>query len=484
MVDSLRANGIFADTGEPLPLSEESAVGRFETAGTPADVEQSTRARANKQHEFGLNVALDPRDLSQAGWGIVFPAGADTAPIEEALAPLIERRRAQAIKLHEKLFKIFKGGEGVKPGESASEWLGRQGAGIRLESVNPRAGVPYYLILVGSPEELPMPFQYTLDIFWAVGRLHFPTMAEYASYAKSVVDYETADLPPQRRKQAALFATEHPFDAATKLFTAGVARPLLKGDADNDPLGQNQHFKVEPMLGSEATKDKLATLLRGKRESGMPALLVSGTHGMVFRRDDNRLSPCQGALVCQDWGGFGQIDETDWFSANDLPADAAIHGMIHFLFACYGGGWEKFDTFRTGPNATAAQIADAASLSRLPQAMLAHPKGGALAVLSHTDRAWSYSFTTDQNRTQCDGIRDVLTGILMGLPIGHATDQFNVRWSAISTELADALRDVKDGKITRLDLARKWIMRDDARNYSIIGDPAVRLRTDEMVDGI
>jgi len=158
--------------------------------------------------------------------------------------------------------------------------------------------------------------------------------------------------------------------------------------------------------------------------------------------------------------------------------------MIHFLFACYGGGWEKFDTFRTGPNATAAQIADAASLSRLPQAMLAHPKGGALAVLSHTDRAWSYSFTTDQNRTQCDGIRDVLTGILMGLPIGHATDQFNVRWSAISTELADALRDVKDGKITRLDLARKWIMRDDARNYSIIGDPAVRLRTDEMVDGI
>lgn len=485
MVDDLFANGIFADTGEPLPLPEDETFKRLAAIGTPTEEERTTEARAGAGQEFGLNAGLDPLQLSQAGWGIVFPAGEDTAAIEQALAPLIDRRRAQATKQDDRLFKIFKGDNGVGPGETVAQWLGRQGPpGVRLETVNPRAGVPYYLMLVGSPEQLPMSFQYTLDIFWAVGRLHFPSIAEYACYAKSVFEYETADLPPQQRKLAALFATDHPFDAATKMFTAGVAQPLLKGDTVNSPLGQDQRFKLEPILGLEATKDNLATLLRGKRDSGMPAMLLSGTHGMAFRSDDERLPQCQGALVCQDWAGFGQISEKDWFSANDLPADSAIHGMIHFLFACYGGGWEKFDTFRTGPNGTAAQIAGAASLSRLPQAMLTHPKGGALAVLSHIDRAWSYSFTTDQNRPQSDGIRDVMTAILLGWPIGHAMDQFNVRWSAISVELADALRDIKDQKITARDLGRKWIMRDDARNYSILGDPAVRLRVGDMVDAI
>jgi hypothetical protein len=58
-------------------------------------------------------------------------------------------------------------------------------------------------------------------------------------------------------------------------------------------------------------------------------------------------------------------------------------------------------------------------------------------------------------------------------------DQFNMRWPALGAELADALR---DAKINGNDLARKWIMRDDARNYAILGDPAVKLRVEDMAD--
>jgi hypothetical protein len=57
-----------------------------------------------------------------------------------------------------------------------------------------------------------------------------------------------------------------------------------------------------------------------------------------------------------------------------------------------------------------------------------------------------------------------------------------VRWAAVSTEIADVLRDYKDGKINGTELARQWIVRDDARNYSILGDPAVKLRVDDMAD--
>jgi hypothetical protein len=161
----------------------------------------------------------------------------------------------------------------------------------------------------------------------------------------SVVAYEKALRPPQQNKLAALFAPEHAFDVATQIFTEKVIHPFVYGDSRQDPLGQNQNFQLNLLLGGAATKESLATLLRGKSARNSPALLFSGSHGMVFRRDDARQSDCQGALVCQDWRRFGSISENDWFSAADLPSDARIHGMIHFLFACYGGGWEKFDTF-------------------------------------------------------------------------------------------------------------------------------------------
>jgi Peptidase family C25 len=205
---------------------------------------------------------------------------------------------------------------------------------------------------------------------------------------------------------------------------------------------------------------------------------------MEFRSDDKRQPDCQGALVCQDWQGFGSISESDWFSAADLPSDARIHGMIHFLFACYGGGWETFDTFRDGPNGQARQIAPKPGVSRLPQAMLTHPEGGALAVIAHVDRAWSYSFETTQGGPQNAGMWEVLTRITMGQRIGSATDGFNIRWAALSATIADALRDFKNGDSTGRELAARWIARDDARNYTILGDPSVRLRVNDLAEAV
>ncbi len=71
--------------------------------------------------------------------------------------------------------------------------------------------------------------------------------------------------------------------------------------------------------------------------------------------------------------------------------------MMHFLFACYGAGWEAVDTFRDGPGGRGRQIADKPEMARLPQAMLSR---GALSVIAHVDRAWSYSFRTPHGRAQ------------------------------------------------------------------------------------
>jgi hypothetical protein len=56
-------------------------------------------------------------------------------------------------------------------------------------------------------------------------------------------------------------------------------------------------------------------------------LLFSGSHGVECTFDDTRQPEAQGAIVCQDWDGFGKIQEEHWFAGSDLPTDAKLHGV-------------------------------------------------------------------------------------------------------------------------------------------------------------
>ena len=118
-------------------------------------------------------------------------------------------------------------------------------------------------------------------------------------------------------------------------------------------------------------------------------------------------------------------------------------------------------------------------VARLPQTMLTN---GVLVVLAHIDRAWAYSFQVGRGAPQVQEFRDVMIRVMRGERIGQCTDQFNLRWAVLSTELADARRqqEVFPGQVSDPILANRWVARDDARNYLILGDPAVRLRVQDM----
>ena len=108
---------------------------------------------------LGVAPWVDPRNLAQTGWGIVFPARISKArceALQRALAPLLAQRRAQA----RDLFFVFADHEGYRPGDTASAFLGRAPRGAT--AANPAdpetTGVPYYLLLIGSPERFPLSF--------------------------------------------------------------------------------------------------------------------------------------------------------------------------------------------------------------------------------------------------------------------------------------------------------------------------------------
>jgi hypothetical protein len=471
--DELVPFGIHADTGRPLSSLSEAAIrANFQREREPSPELLSQQARAGSGAAFAALDGIETDDLTQAGWGVIFAPGLEQK-IKDALQPLLDHRKAQGAAP----FVIYDQ-DGYRPGETTRAWLKRRN--VSLNVVDPSLGVPFYLLIVAPPDAISFEFQYTLDLYWGVGRIWFDTADEFRAYADSVVAYEKAAAPLTSR-QLALFAPQHDLDAATQLFTRQVAVPLRDGMGTSTlPIGQRQRYARRDFFGEAASKENLTRIFRGDIAGGRPALLFSGGHGMAFSPEDAQFLSCQGALVCQDWPGSNKITADHWFAGADVPADAKVHGLIHFMFACYGGGapeLDNFDRFNDKPR----RIAPRAFFSRLPQALLAHRDGGALAVLAHIERAWAFSFQNDKGGAQTQGFRDVIGRLLRGQRIGAATDTFNLRWAALSTQLAEAHVDLMhDPNMDVAQLGILWVARDDARNFMILGDPAVRLREAEM----
>lgn len=459
--------GIEAETGERLPGLNERDLDRID----PDRAE--VRQRGERGATDHLAIAdIDPNSLAESGWCVLFAKDADPR-IKKALEPLIQHREKEA----RQLLKVFEGASGIRPGDDARKWIERQGAGFAV--VDPERGVPLYVLLVGSPDEIPFEFQYLLDLYWSVGRLHFDTPEEYGRYAQGVIAYETAATAPHK-KHAAIFTVKNDGDRATGLLHDQVAQPIVTGTGGVRTLAGFKGFQLTPLLGEDATKERLSRLLAGKESGGTPALLFTGSHGVKFKMTDPAQRDKQGALLCQDWPGFGAALPEHVFAAADIPSDAKLDGLIHFFFACYGGGCPKEDNFGLGTGEPPRQLVPAPIVSRLPQRMLLQ---GALASFAHVDRAWAYSFQNSRGVPQVQEMRDVMVRILQGQRLGQALDGFNMRWAVLSAELQESQNSREafaDQLVSNAELANRFVARNDARNYIVIGDPAVRLRTEIM----
>jgi CHAT domain-containing protein len=417
---------------------------------------------------------VDPKDLGQAGWAVLFGPRVGEE-VKDALGPLLRHRASQAGPLYRKL--------DFKPGQTKQEFLLRNQAGPG--PANPQK-LPYYVLLVGDPNEIPYRFQYELDVQYAVGRIHFQETDDYRRYAESVVAAETS---PPRPKELAFFGVRNPDDPATLRTSSELIEPLYRA---LEALRVEDAWSLRLDLAEQATKDRLAALLGG---SETPALLFTACHGMAFPEAPALQVRHQGALLCQNWPGPQKwqqaIPETFYFSADDVPAGADLRGLITFHYACYSAGTPDFSDFNHPTLGGRSQIAALPFLAPLAQRLLSHANGGALAVLGHIDRAWTTSFSwktpgqTPLDPTeaaelakaeQIEVFESVLRRLLEGHPVGSAMEYVNQRHAELSVELSGLWEDREyQLSLSKEHFSRMWRANNDARNFIVVGDPAVRL---------
>lgn len=465
-------NGIDGSTGNYLVPELEAGTVSTIALGERLSREVLDELKAKylqvSMDHLGVVAEVDPNDLAQAGWGVIFSHDADPR-IHEALTPLLEHRRALAGSKDERFYREYTGADGYRPGESNVEFLVRHGVAPG-QPANPER-MPYYLMIVGDSEEIPFRFQYQLDVIYAVGRIWFDDVEGYAHYARSAVAAETRPVPGER--SAVFFGARNNDDRATTLSADHLIAPLAERLA-----GQIEGWTVDSVVAEAATKERAGRLLGAET----PALLFSATHGMGFPSRDPRQLPHQGALLCQDWPGRVEwrkaIPEDFYFSGDDLSQEAGAANLIALLFACYGAGTPKTDDFEQAVDAS-KEIAPHSFVGRLPMRLLGHPKGGALAVVGHVERAWSFSFTWPRAGEQLDVFHSMLRQLLQGFPVGAAMEFFNIRYAALTTELEAEKESIDYGKIPDpVGLSGLWTAKNDARNYVIIGDPAVRFQAE------
>jgi hypothetical protein len=468
-------NGINALTGEylvpPITLAEATAWAR----GTPPPDDHvkplNEAAERIGERPFALPLGTDANELTDSGWGVVFTP--DTpASVRDALMPLLERRRKDTPVLFKELE--------YRPGDSREEFLTQYGA--HGSDVEPEK-VPFFLMLVGGPETIPFDVQFLLNVDYAVGRLAFDRVEDYARYANAVVAYEKAEQVANSR-EVVFWGTQHDADGATQLSSESLIRPLFEGipaegsSPRNPPMTEKFKFRARCLRGEgQATKANLLELLHSRAQAP-PSLLFTASHGMGgWPIGDARQRPEQGALLCQDWPGFGKMKPEHYLTAAEIEADARLSGLVAFIFACYGAGTPQHDPFLRKLAGGPVEIAKAPFVSALAQRLLA---SGALAVIGHVERAWSYSIKPKGVGPQLQPFSNLIGRVLSGERVGNAPLDFHQRYATYSVSLLRLLDPSLPAAQLPTDpqLVQAWIERNDAQNYVVLGDPAVQLRTD------
>lgn len=400
------------------------------------------------------------------GWGLVLPENPDLekkdratavdapAPIQALLdaragAPVF-RYDATWEHRHTKLRRYFPDGTAQDPAIVGSA------AGVA------KGRVPRYLLIYGSPRDIPWDFQLTLNATHFVGRLDLEGDA-LSNYVDALLS-GWAHAPTDPFAQV-VWGVDNQTGDITRLMRDGIARPLERkyaGDADLSPTW----FETDG-----ATTAKLIEAL----EASKPGLVITTSHGVT--------TPLGDLLALGNALGLPVGVDDVAIDPAALVAAWPPAGAIWYARACCSAGADAetgYDGLVKAGGSVDRVLRGVARLgavtSPLPRALLG-AKNPLRAFVGHVEP--TFDWTIRDPRTKQLLTTSVIDAfyqrLFSGSPIGHALEKVHIEGSQLIHLYEKAMRAFNAGEDTLgTALATKLVARDHER-VVILGDPTVAL---------
>jgi hypothetical protein len=403
----------------------------------------------------------DPR----VGWGVIVPelANVDRCTPDDGQAGVPEpvRRliavRADRLKSPVPIFRYLR--DWPERSELLRNRVTGQDASISGSSFGVGRGqIPYYLLIVGSPAQIPWEFQYLLNATHGVGRLDLPEEGLNRYVDALLNDFAEGASDPKR---ALVWSVDYGADDITTWMSTGIARPVYEN------MAQDPGISAELVSAEKATHAALIDRLAKQQ----PRFVLTTSHGNTGPLDGtpNSLKESLGLLVDQSQ----QV-----LNIKDLLAEWSPGGAIWYAHACCSAGGDSKSIFedlvRDGPvkNVLQQVAAQGALTAPLPTALLSAPRP-LRAFVGHVEP--TFDWTLKQRQTGqfvTSRLQQALYNELYsGYPIGYALRRWYAGLGGLFASHDDASRHYAAGEDTEGIILATLLAARDTSSTVILGDP-------------
>ena len=403
----------------------------------------------------------------EIGWGVVLPEPDDVAPQEKARAEdapepireLIAARgdgdvpilRYRADLGTAKLARYFADGTRQDPE------VGLTPFGVA------RGRLPLYLLIVGTPTEIPWKLQFSLNRRHHVGRLDLSPEGLENYVAALLTDWQGLDSEPTK---PVVWSVS--FDSMTqKMETTLSSQIKLALEGDNELRNS-----VNWIHGDAATCSGLVEALSATK----PSVVVTSSHG--------KTGPLDNQAAMRETLGLPVGVNQETLDADELLAAWAPSGAVWFAQACCSAGANKGTSY--GGLLRADSLADRVvravgtlgpSVAPLPTRLLGAAKP-IRAFVGHVEPTFDWTLiVSDTGQFLTAPLVDaVYPNLYRRWPIGLALDAHYRGVGDLYGKLKDARDDVDDAIGGALERATYYkLTATDRESIVILGDPTVAI---------
>jgi hypothetical protein len=410
----------------------------------------------------------DPR----VGWGLVLPddsslSDADRSRTDDAPEPI---RRLAATRAGDSQPVVLRYKAGAQHRsllyryylDSEMHALSCAGEGIRGTA---RGGLPYYLLLAGSPERLPWEVQFELNHTSYVGRLDLDEegLGRYVEAALS--DWADSRADPT---SPLVWAGQHEAGDITWLMRQTVAEQVYRRWATDAQIGD----RAGRLVQAKATNGGLADAL-AEAHSGV---VVTTSHGMTGPlNDQQKMRRNLGLLV---------DSEHALLDPKALLRNWQPDGVVWYALACCSAGGSGRNQFTdlVDNNSRAYQVLDKVAAlgpvsAQLPRALLGAARP-ARAFIGHVEPTFNWTLRRmDTGQITTDALVQALYNEFFqqeAPPVGFAFARWFQEASRLRAIWQAARSNIARGRESwRSRALRASLSGIDRQCTVILGDPAV-----------